>query len=52
MTISPVLLNILSAILFIGGPVLPLLLLATEIDRWHKAHGDPPADQFTSDQVE
>lgn len=49
MITEPVLINILIAILFIGGPVLPLLLLATEIDRWHKTHGDPPADQFTSD---
>ncbi len=49
MTIDPVLSNILIAILFIGGPVLPLLLLATEIDRWHRTHGDPPPDQFTSD---
>ncbi len=49
MTIDPVLLNILSAIVFIGGPVLPLLLLATEIDRWHRTHDDPPADRFTSD---
>ncbi len=49
MAIDPVLSNILIAILFIGGPVLPLLLLATEIERWHRAHGDPPGDRFTMD---
>ena len=49
MAIEAVLTNILIAILFIGGPLLPLLLLATEVDRWHKTNGDPPADRFTSD---
>ncbi len=46
---TDVLINIVIAILFIGGPVLPLFVLAVEIDRWHKTHGDPPADRFTSD---
>ena len=49
MTLDPVLSNILIAILFIGGPLLPLLLLATEIDRWHGMHADPPAEEFTPD---
>jgi hypothetical protein len=34
--------NVLAVVIFIGGPILPLLLLATEIGRWHDANQDPP----------
>ncbi len=33
--------NILSIALYIGGPIIPLLLLAVMIGNWHKANRDP-----------
>jgi hypothetical protein len=36
-----VLQNILSIALYIGGPIIPLLLLASLIGNWHKSNSDP-----------
>ncbi len=33
--------NILSIVLYIGGPIIPLLVLAVMIGNWHKANLDP-----------
>ncbi len=42
MTSPEVLSNVLSIIIFIGGPIIPLLLLAIAIGHWHKLNLDPP----------
>jgi hypothetical protein len=34
--------NVLSIIIFIGGPIIPLLLLSIAIGDWHKLNLDPP----------
>ncbi len=35
--------NVAAILLYIGGPVLPLLLLAVKIGRWHNTH--PESDE-------
>jgi hypothetical protein len=42
-----VLQNILSIALYIGGPIIPLLLLASMIGNWHKANFDPEDEADT-----
>jgi hypothetical protein len=43
--------NILSITLYIGGPIIPLLLLAVMIGNWHKANRDPEEDQAEAEDV-
>jgi len=33
--------NILAVILYIGGPILPLMLLTLEVGKWHQENLDP-----------
>lgn len=33
--------NILSIIILLGGPILPLLFLVTEVGRWYARNQDP-----------
>lgn len=44
MTIAQTLSVVLQVIIFIGGPIVPLLILAIEIGRWHKLNPDPPEE--------
>ncbi len=41
--------NILSIALYIGGPIIPLLLLAVMIGNWHKANLDPEEEAEAED---
>jgi hypothetical protein len=34
--------SVLSILVYIGVPVIPLLILAVQIGRWHNANPDPP----------
>ena len=42
MVTAEVLTNVLNIVIFIGGPVIPLLLLAIAIGHWHTLNLDPP----------
>ncbi len=42
--------NVASVLLYVGGPVIPLLILAVQIGRWHQANPDPEATFDTSDE--
>ena len=44
MSVAEVLSVVLGVIIFIGGPIVPLLILAIEIGRWHKLNPDPPEE--------
>ncbi len=33
--------QILQVVIILGGPLVPLLILAIEIGRWHDRHDDP-----------
>jgi hypothetical protein len=36
--------NIVSILVYFGGPIIPLLLLAILVGRWHSANDDPPTE--------
>ncbi len=36
------LINLLTVIIFFGGPILPLLILAIQIGHWHDENADVP----------
>jgi hypothetical protein len=33
--------TVVSSLLFLGAPLIPLLLLAIHVGDWHEAHSDP-----------
>lgn len=35
------LINFVAIVIFIGGPIVPLLYLAVQVDHWHKQNPDP-----------
>jgi hypothetical protein len=37
--------NVVAIVVFLGGPLVPLLYLVTEIDHWHASVRDPEPDQ-------
>jgi hypothetical protein len=43
MNVGQIIGNVAAVLLYIGGPVLPLLLLAVKIGRWHNTH--PESDE-------
>lgn len=45
MTVAEILSVSLGVIIFIGGPIIPLLILAIKIGEWHKLNPDPPEEQ-------
>ncbi len=45
---DPLVSQFLQVFIFIGGPILPLLILAVEVGRWHERNQDPP--EFQPDQ--
>jgi hypothetical protein len=38
------LINIIVVLIFFGGPLLPLFMIAGEVGRWHERNQDPPMD--------
>lgn len=41
MEITQTLSNIISVVIFIGGPIIPLLILAIKIGGWHNSNPEP-----------
>jgi hypothetical protein len=39
--IEQILINTVAVILYIGGPVIPLIILAIRVGRWHDRNPDP-----------
>ena len=39
--------NIVNIMVFVGGPIIPLLIIAIWVGRWHDANQDPPEVEST-----